>query len=283
MTKANKKISALKAAGTFLKKGTCSESIMHLLDQAFDNTLVLEENASMPLAGGIIQHGYQCGMVWGATLAAGAQAHRLYGSSPQAECMAIIATQRAVDAFRTRYNTINCFEITNIDKSSSTMEMIKFFLLKGGTINCLRMAGKYAPVAFTEIKAALSDEDIEAPSTPVSCSAVLAQKMGLTDIQTVMAAGLAGGIGLSGGGCGALGTAIWILGMNVMKDKGKIDFKAPGTQELIDKFLIQTDFKFECSEIVGRNFNNINDHSDYLNKGGCAELIDLLASELSTN
>jgi len=26
----------------------------------------------MPLAGGIMQHGYQCGMIWGATLGAGA-------------------------------------------------------------------------------------------------------------------------------------------------------------------------------------------------------------------
>jgi len=31
---------------------------------------------------------------------------------------------------------------------------------------------------------------------------MLAQKMGLSDMQTVMAAGFAGGIGLSGGACG---------------------------------------------------------------------------------
>ena len=36
-----------------------------------------------------------------------------------------------------------------------------------------------------------------------------------------MAAGLAGGIGLSGGACGALGAAIWILGMNHNIKEGK--------------------------------------------------------------
>jgi hypothetical protein len=38
-----------------------------------------------------MQHGYQCGMIWGATLAAGAQAYRLLGPGPQAETAAIIA------------------------------------------------------------------------------------------------------------------------------------------------------------------------------------------------
>ena len=74
----------------------------------------------MPLAGGIMQHGYQCGMIWGATLAAGAQAYRLFGPGPQAETAAIIAAQRLVESFRTRNKHINCLEITEIDKSSST-------------------------------------------------------------------------------------------------------------------------------------------------------------------
>ena len=41
--------------------------------------------------------------------------------------------------------------------------------------------------------------------------------MGVSDLHVTMAAGFAGGIGLSGGGCGALGAAIWITGMNKIK------------------------------------------------------------------
>jgi len=52
---------------------------LRVLNNAFDHSLETEENAAMPLAGGIMQYGYQCGMIWGATLAAGAQAYRLLG------------------------------------------------------------------------------------------------------------------------------------------------------------------------------------------------------------
>ena len=45
----------------------------------------------MILAGGIATQGYQCGMLWGAALAAGAQAYRLYGYGAHAETAAIIA------------------------------------------------------------------------------------------------------------------------------------------------------------------------------------------------
>ncbi len=127
-------------------------------------------------------------MIWGATLAAGAQAFRLFGPGPQAETAAIMAAHRAVESFRAGNKHINCLEITEIDKSSSTMQMIMFFLIKGGTIGCIRMATKYAKVAFSEINSALSETDGEAVSPPVSCTAVLAQKMGLSDMQTVMAA-----------------------------------------------------------------------------------------------
>ena len=56
----------------------------------------------MPLAGGIVQHGYQCGMIWGAAIAAGAQAYRLFGKGPRAETMAVIAAQRLVASFQMR-------------------------------------------------------------------------------------------------------------------------------------------------------------------------------------
>ncbi|MCP4634747.1 MAG: C_GCAxxG_C_C family protein, partial [candidate division Zixibacteria bacterium] len=87
-----------------------------VLDQAFDHPLKLEERAVIPLAGGIMQHGYQCGMIWGATLAAGAQAYRLFGPGPQAEAKAIIAAERLVESFRALNKHINCLEITDIDK-----------------------------------------------------------------------------------------------------------------------------------------------------------------------
>ena len=99
-------------------------------------------------------------------------------------------------------------------------------------------------------------------------------------MQTVMAAGLAGGIGLSGGACGTLGAAIWITGMNsIKKGAGQIGLKAPATLDMIEKFVQCTDHKFECSKIVGRKFENINDHAGYLHEGDCSKIIRALAAQ----
>ena len=78
---------------------------MSVVDSSFDHPLKLEEEATALLAGGIMQYGYQCGMLWGATLAAGAQAHRLHGPGPRAETEAVVAAQWLVEAFRARTKT----------------------------------------------------------------------------------------------------------------------------------------------------------------------------------
>ena len=155
---------------------------MSVVDRSFDHPLKLKEEAVMPLAGGIMQYGYQCGMLWGATLAAGAQAYRLLGPGPQAETGALVAAQRLVASFQAGHNHINCFEITEVEwKPSSKRRLVtqvfKFFI-KGGPIGCFGMAARYAPAAFDEINTALSEEYIEAPAPPASCAAMLAQKMG---------------------------------------------------------------------------------------------------------
>jgi hypothetical protein len=280
MTREISGISSIGTVGAFLNGRACSNTLLHVLNRAFDRPLKFEENAAMPFAGGIMQHGYQCGMIWGAVLAAGAQAYRLLGPSPHAEAGAIIAAQGLVESFRAQNSNVNCFEITDIDKNSSTMQQIVYFLIKGGSLGCLRMAARYAPVAFSKINTALSTKNIEAPSPPVSCAALLAQKMGVSDMHVVMTAGFAGGIGLSGGACGALGAAVWIIGVNsCIEQDGKIDFKAARAVDAIDRFMRCTDYKFECSQIVGRKFENIGDHACYLRDGGCSKIIELLAAQ----
>lgn len=278
MSQARHEISSLGTVGTFINGRGCSDTLFHVLNRAFDHPLMDEELAAVPFAGGIMQHGYQCGMIWGAALAAGAQAYRQFGAGILAQAKAVIAAQRLADAFRAQNKETNCFEITELNKSSSTMQMVNYFLIKGGTIRCFSMAARYAPVAFREIQTALADELAGMPNNPASCSALLAQKTGASDLHTVMASGLAGGVGLSGGACGALGAAIWILGLNNIKNGSKkISYKAHDALEVIERFLKCTDYEFECSKIVGRKFENIPDHSDYVCGGGCSKIIELLA------
>jgi hypothetical protein len=254
---------------------------MSVVDDSFGHPMKIEEKATMPLAGGIATQGYQCGMLWGAALAAGAQAYRLFGTGPKAEAAAIIAAKRLVESFRARTkNEINCLEITeiNLQGETSVLPILKF-LFKGGPIGCFRMAAGYAPEALSAINAALSENLPGAPSPPVSCTAILVQKMGLSEKHTVMAAGLAGGIGLSGGGCGVLGAAIWITGMN--RSDGPVGFNIMDSWigGMIERFLETSDYQFECSEIVGRKFENLKEHGDYLRAGGCKKIVEGLAAQ----
>ena len=272
-------ISSIRTVGAMLSGRACSDTLFHVLNRALGDPLKGEEQATMSLAGGIMQHGYQCGMIWGATLAAGAQAYRLFGPGPQTEAMTVLAAERLVVSFQACNHHVNCFELTHIDKSSSTMQLILHFLIKGGSISCFHMAARYAPVALGEINRTFHDYPSNAPGFPVSCAALLARKMGLSDMHTVMAAGLAGGIGLCGGACGALGAAIWIANMNCNKEDGdRIKLTNPGAMDAIDRFMKCTDYDFECASIVGRRFESIEDHAGYLRDGGCFQIIEALAN-----
>jgi hypothetical protein len=279
MTQGERGMSARGTATTFLRRGTCSECLVAVLDRAFAHPAPAEERASGPLAGGIAQYGYQCGQVWGAALAAGAQAYCRFGATPQAETKAIMAAQRAVASFRGQNrDQMNCLELTDLDRSSSTMKMVTFFLLKGGTIACVNRAVRFAPVALREINAEFAKERLETPPAPVSCAALLARRMGATDFHATMAAGLAGGIGLSGGACGALGAAIWLAGLDIIKKGGHVAFRAPHVAPIIERFLPCTGYEFECSKICGRSFATVADHAAHVAGGGCAKIIETLAS-----
>jgi hypothetical protein len=252
---------------------------MSVVNASFDQPLALEEHATLPLAGGIEQMGFQCGQLWGAALAAGAQAFHTYGPGPQAETAALICAQRLAESFRGSYRSINCLDVVDLDWKNAQAAQIVRFLLRGGPIRCFSMTAGYARAAINEISTAFADNQPAAPAPPVSCTALLTQKIGASDLHTVMAAGLAGGIGLSGGACGALGTAIWILEMSRAKQKtGKVEFNSPEATEAIDRFLQSSAGEFECSKIVGRKFGNVADHACYLRDGGCSKVIEALAA-----
>jgi hypothetical protein len=103
--------------------------------------------------------------------------------------------------------------------------------------------------------------------------------MGASGLHAVMAAGFAGGIGLGGGGCGALAAAIWITGMNALREGAtRLDFDSPVALAVIDRFLGCTGRRLECVEICGRRFAGLEEHAAFLRSGGCAPLLEALAT-----
>ncbi|MGB3218622.1 MAG: C-GCAxxG-C-C family (seleno)protein [Anaerolineae bacterium] len=251
---------------------------MSVVDDSFDHPLKIEEHAAMQLAGGIMGSGYQCGMLWGGALAAGAQAYRHHGAGARAEVKALLASQKLVETFRARAKEINCAEITELEWKKPAKGQVVKFLARGGPIGCFRLAADYAQIAFDTINNALDEQQLSTPAQPVSCTALLAQKMGVSEMHVVMAAGLAGGIGLSGGACGVLGAAIWLRGINTLKNGGKVSFDLNASSEEMECFLASADYEFECASIVGRKFADAADHAAYVHEGGCAKIIEALAT-----
>lgn len=261
----------------FVRVGTCSETLCSVLDEAYRHRLPAEEKASAPLAGGILAHGYQCGQVWGGALAGGAEAFRRFGPGPEAEAAAVAAARGVVRSFSERYGSIECRAITRVDFSSGSWTTLFGYFAKNG-LRCFRMAGEFAPVALAEIEAALA-VPVETPPAPVSCAAETARRMGASDLHVVMAASLAGGVGLSGSACGALATAAWLTDLDDRRrGDAPVGFKSATIPALIERYFGCTEGRFSCAEVVGRLFESLSDHAAYLREGGCAGVIATVAA-----
>lgn len=272
-------VTPLRTVGTFIRGRACSDTLFHVLSCAYEHPQPDEERGAQPFAGGIMQRGYQCGMIWGAALAAGAEAHRRLGDSPRAEAVAIAAAAKLLETFRAQNGATDCFDITEIDDDSSTLDMVAYFLLKGGVVRCFAGAARYASAAKEVIDAALAAPPEDAPTAPLSCAALLAGQMGASRLHEVMVAGFAGGIGLGGGGCGALAAAIWLTGVRALQGgAARVDFQSPEGRAVTERFLASTGGEFECAAICGRTFANVEDHAAYLRGGGCAPLLQALAA-----
>lgn len=263
------------AKRVFLKKGACSHTFFYLLNREFGHLRDDEERGLDPLQGGIMQMGYQCGMLWGSSLAVGAESYRRSDNQSQATAMAITATQHIMESFKNTTNAIDCVDITHTDFSSK-FEMLKFMIFKAHS--CFSLAKKFAPDAIQAANEGLSVEQSDLPERCMSCASEVVKKMGATDEQIIMVAGLAGGMGLSGKACGALCAAIWIKTMKWCKENNKkAGYPNPVDKKVLDVFYKETDYKILCSEITGKHFKSIDDHTEFIENDGCDKLIEVLA------
>lgn len=260
----------------FWKLGGCSHLFFHILNRHYNHPRVNEERASDPLAGGILQAGHQCGMLWGASMAAGAEAHRRYKDENLATAMAIIATQNIMRSFENRTKNINCREITKCNWKSPA-SIFKYFIT-GKAISCFRLAEKWAPEAIEAAEKGISKKHDDILYQCLSCTSELAKKMGATKEQITMVSGLAGGMGLRGHACSALATAIWLKSIS---DEEEVPIKKslanPHLKKIETKFLETTGKEKLCRTITGKEFKGPADHTEYIQNGGCEKIITMLA------
>jgi hypothetical protein len=104
--------------------------------------------------------------------------------------------------------------------------------------------------------------------------------MGGTEEESTMVAGFAGGIGLSGKACGALGAAIWYKMLQGARNNtiaSSSMFNNPDVNKLLRIFYIQTDSEMLCNKISDKSFSTIDEHSDFIKSGGCSKIIEALS------
>lgn len=264
----------------FKKLGTCSRTFIYLLNREFGHNNETEERAADPLAGGILRKGHQCGMLWGSSLAVGAEAYRRCENLDMAIGVAIRATQSIMKSFSESENTINCRDITGCDFNSKWS--FAKYLFTGNFLYCFKMAQKWAPEAVTSAKEGLTHEIAELPKQSLSCASEVLKKMGADDQEVVMVAGFAGGLGLSGNACGALSAAIWYNTLGWCREiANKSPYNNPNADKTLKAFEVAIDNKIFCEDITEQSFETIEDHTEYINNGGCDKLINVMAGSLS--
>ena len=263
------------AKKVFRKLGTCSRTLFYLLNRELGEPMEVEERAADPLAGGIMKMGYQCGMLWGASLAVGAEAYKECRHMSQAIGVSIEATRLLMDSFETHESTTQCREITRCDFNSN-LSFAKY-MLSGRFLHCFQLAQDWAPEAVVKAKKALKAKSYNFEHA-MSCASEVAENMGASEEEMVMVSGFAGGLGLSGSGCGGLAAAIWMNALKWCRDhKNGSAIEDPKVEELMRAFKVFTDDKIRCEDISNRCFNSVNEHTDYLKSGGCSELIGELS------
>ncbi len=266
----------------FRKCGTCSRTFFHILDREFGQPKDREECAADLLAGGLKNTGHQCGMLWGATLAAGAESFRRYPYRDHAIAAAIMASEDILESFVATAGDTDCREITGCDLNS-ILGMASFgvkTLLTGMEKSlCFNLAEKWAPDAVKATEQGLSRKPVFS-QPPVCCATEVARKMGGSKEEMVTVAGLSGGIGLSGNACGALGAAIWIKILAWCRaHPGKTPpyFFNRDINRIMKTFSTATGGEILCQRICDKHVGTIDEHMEFVKNGGCSVLIDVLA------
>ena len=272
----------LNPRNVFWKCGSCSGAMFHLLNHEFANHKENEEKALDLLAGGVAQKGYQCGMLWGGALAVGTESFHRYSDNSDAIASAITASHHIVASFNKRNKSVNCRDISGVEWENKR-EFVTFMvktIMRGFIYSpCFNLIAKWTPEAIQAANNGMSEKAVHSKPC-MSCATETVKKMGGSNEESVMVAGFAGGIGLSGNACGALSAAIWYKMLDWAKQNpGKTPsfFNNEDVKKIVRAFYMQTDSEMLCGKICGKHIKTIDEHTEYIRSGGCEKLIDALA------
>ena len=242
--------------------------------------------------------GRVCGLLTGAILAAGVQARQRFDDDDAAIAAAVLTGGRLAQAFRDLAGSVNCGEITGIDLTTFAGRLR--YIRTGTGSRCGRLHLKWGSRANEIIEASLSESGDRGPEPGCANCAVttfrsLADAVGLQPGDSVVVAGLAGGVGLLGNLCGAL--AAGVIARAAERYLGRAgaprdSWLRGGLEELVGssywgepssaRFAFAEQFGSDlCLDIVGRRFASGDDHSEFIRDGGCREIVNFVVRRFS--
>jgi hypothetical protein len=278
----------------WLRCVACSEGSMTTQMRGFGLEETAYEQAVHAFSGGFMHRGDACGLLTGAVLAAGFETKRRFGDDGTRTSAALHVAVRLAAALPELAGSVDCRDIT--DAELITLAGRLRYLQHGTAPRCGRLHLRWGERAHDLIDRSLSElADQPAVSTCANCAVETlrrcASHVGVPAEDTVVVAGLAGGVGLLGNVCGALAAGVFALAVGSSRRAGRAsrDSRLRGSlQELfgtayrgaaadLRKSLEAGLGSHLCEEIIGRRFESVADHSAFIEQGGCREVIASVA------
>jgi hypothetical protein len=277
-----------------LRRFSCYEPTLTILNTAAGLGWKELEEASDPLCVGLVaEMDGACGVLWGAALAAGVRARERIKDPAAAREATLAAACRVVQAYRHAGHPMNCAEITGMGAWDFAR-----YMLKGNLGVCSRLLSGLTPGFHDLIDRTIDGHRRQGAAAPCRNCAVEAFErvsgaIGFpVDGTSVVAAGFAGGLGLSGNACGALAAAILALSMKYFTGRNRpkhsmirsdlqglfvgIGWMKP-SMEVARQFRIRFPGR-TCASIAGRAFASSRDLSAHLGAGRCEPVLEAVVS-----
>jgi hypothetical protein len=287
------------AKAWWLRCVSCSEGSMTTQMRGFGIEEPTYEQAVHAFSGGFMHRGDACGLLTGAVLAAGFEAKRRFGDAGTRSAAALHAAVRLAAGLPELAGSIDCRDFTETELVTIAGRL-KYFRT-GVAPRCGRVHLKWGERAHRLIDRSLTEFAARGPvRSAANCATETMRRcapaVGVPEADAVVVAGLAGGVGLLGNVCGALGAGVFALGVQRYgrRREDRRDSRLRGTvQELVGAAYRGAATKlrraFEagfgsrlCEEVIGRRFDSPASHAAFIEQGGCREVMASVGDLVST-
>lgn len=251
------------------------------------------EQALHSLSGGFMHLGHVCGLLTGAVVAAGFVARARFDDDDTRAGATLYAAIQLARAYPELSGSVNCREITEVPLTTLVQRLR--YLQAGKARLCGHLHLKWAPQAHELIDRALTEFGARRlPREHTNCAVRTLEKLvsstGMNQEDSVLLAGLAGGVGLLGNVCGALAAGVYAMSVShYLEQPGKRrDSRMRGSLEELAgtryrgaATRLRTEFVDRygselCVQIAQRGFQVAEGHSAFIQQGGCHEVIEFV-------